>query len=141
MLKEPRPGRVKTRLGRDIGMVEAAWWFRHQTARLIRRFYEIGIFPDWWKLEPMRSANAWDLTGGGVICDITNFGRNNLQQKLQIVAAASREQAGDGILLGALHLCWIVGVTKAQDLHDLTCGPCFKPTKIRPQGRLKRHWA
>lgn len=37
MLKEPRPGRVKTRLGRDIGLVGAAWWFRHQTARLIRR--------------------------------------------------------------------------------------------------------
>ena len=37
MLKEPRPGRVKTRLGRDIGMVSAAWWFRHQTARLLRR--------------------------------------------------------------------------------------------------------
>ena len=36
-LKEPRPGRVKTRLGREIGMVEAAWWFRRQSARLIRR--------------------------------------------------------------------------------------------------------
>ncbi|MFK7754055.1 MAG: DUF2064 domain-containing protein [Sedimentitalea sp.] len=37
MLKEPRPGRVKTRLGRDIGMVPAAWWFRHQAASLVRR--------------------------------------------------------------------------------------------------------
>ena len=37
MLKEPRPGRVKTRLGRGIGMVPAAWWFRHQTAALLRR--------------------------------------------------------------------------------------------------------
>jgi len=37
MLKEPHAGRVKTRLGRDIGMVPAAWWFRHQTVRLIRR--------------------------------------------------------------------------------------------------------
>ncbi|MFU8776254.1 MAG: TIGR04282 family arsenosugar biosynthesis glycosyltransferase [Roseovarius sp.] len=37
MVKEPRPGRVKTRLGRDIGMVPAAWWFRHQVARLLRR--------------------------------------------------------------------------------------------------------
>jgi len=37
MVKEPRPGRVKTRLGRDIGMVGAAWWFRHQSAALIRR--------------------------------------------------------------------------------------------------------
>jgi len=31
-------------------------------AALIRRFYEIGIRPDWWKLEPMRSATAWDQT-------------------------------------------------------------------------------
>lgn len=37
MVKEPRPGRVKTRLGRDIGMVGAAWWFRHQSQALIRR--------------------------------------------------------------------------------------------------------
>lgn len=37
MVKEPRPGRVKTRLGRDIGMTQAAWWFRHQVARLLRR--------------------------------------------------------------------------------------------------------
>ena len=36
MVKEPRPGRVKTRLGRGIGMTAAAWWFRHQTRRLIR---------------------------------------------------------------------------------------------------------
>lgn len=37
MVKEPRPGRVKTRLGRDIGMTAAAWWFRHQCRALIRR--------------------------------------------------------------------------------------------------------
>ena len=37
MLKVPRPGRVKTRLGRDIGMVAAAWWFRHQVRDLLRR--------------------------------------------------------------------------------------------------------
>ncbi|MXY34994.1 MAG: DUF2064 domain-containing protein [Boseongicola sp. SB0676_bin_33] len=37
MVKEPRPGRVKTRLGRDVGMVRAAWWYRHQTSRLLRR--------------------------------------------------------------------------------------------------------
>jgi len=37
MLKEPRPGRVKTRLGRGIGMVAAAWWFRHQSLQLLRR--------------------------------------------------------------------------------------------------------
>ncbi len=36
MVKEPHPGRVKTRLGADIGQVQAAWWFRHQSSRLIR---------------------------------------------------------------------------------------------------------
>jgi len=40
MVKEPRPGRVKTRLGRDVGMIAAAWWFRHQTADLIRRLQD-----------------------------------------------------------------------------------------------------
>lgn len=37
MIKEPRPGRVKTRLGRDLGMTAAAWWFRHQSRALLRR--------------------------------------------------------------------------------------------------------
>ncbi|MBS0125858.1 TIGR04282 family arsenosugar biosynthesis glycosyltransferase [Thetidibacter halocola] len=37
MVKEPRAGRVKTRLGREIGMVPAAWWFRHQVGALLRR--------------------------------------------------------------------------------------------------------
>ena len=37
MVKEPRPGRVKTRLGRDIGNIAATWWFRHQVRGLLRR--------------------------------------------------------------------------------------------------------
>jgi uncharacterized protein len=40
MLKVPRAGQVKTRLGRDIGMTTAAWWFRHQVARLLRRIQD-----------------------------------------------------------------------------------------------------
>ena len=40
MIKEPRPGRIKTRLGREIGMTAAAWWFRHQTRRLLRRLQD-----------------------------------------------------------------------------------------------------
>ena len=44
MLKEPRPGRVKTRLGATIGLTSAAWWFRHQSARLLR---EVSRDPRW----------------------------------------------------------------------------------------------
>ncbi len=44
MVKEPRAGRVKTRLGKDIGMTRAAWWFRHQAQRLLR---VLGHDPRW----------------------------------------------------------------------------------------------
>ncbi|TDX85122.1 5-dehydro-2-deoxygluconokinase [Neorhizobium sp. R1-B] len=27
--------------------------------KIIDRFYEIGVYPDWWKLEPMKSEAAW----------------------------------------------------------------------------------
>ncbi|MEP3295720.1 MAG: TIGR04282 family arsenosugar biosynthesis glycosyltransferase [Pseudoruegeria sp.] len=40
MVKEPHPGRVKTRLGKDIGLTTSAWWFRHQTKRLLRRIQD-----------------------------------------------------------------------------------------------------
>ena len=28
-------------------------------AKLINRLYDIGIYPDWWKLEPMKTDTAW----------------------------------------------------------------------------------
>lgn len=43
-VKEPRPGRVKTRLARDIGPVAAAWWLRHRIGDLTRR---LGRDPRW----------------------------------------------------------------------------------------------
>lgn len=36
MVKEPRPGRVKSRLGEGIGHVRAAWWMRHRLRALTR---------------------------------------------------------------------------------------------------------
>lgn len=29
------------------------------TATVIQRFYDIGIYPDWWKLEPLKTETAW----------------------------------------------------------------------------------
>lgn len=39
----------------------------HTTARLISRFYDIGIYPDWWKLEPMQTRAAWQATVDAII--------------------------------------------------------------------------
>lgn len=63
MLKEPSPGRVKTRLGREIGMIPATWWFRHQTARLIRHTLDprwqsvIALAPD----HAVQTSRAWPV--------------------------------------------------------------------------------
>lgn len=29
------------------------------SAKIIRRFYDLGVYPDWWKLEPFATAAAW----------------------------------------------------------------------------------
>ncbi|WP_417691204.1 bifunctional 5-dehydro-2-deoxygluconokinase/5-dehydro-2-deoxyphosphogluconate aldolase [Roseibium sp.] len=34
----------------------------HTNAKLIRQFYAAGVYPDWWKLEPSVSAEAWQQT-------------------------------------------------------------------------------
>ena len=44
MLKEPNPGEVKTRLGKDIGMRKAAWWFRDNALNLIKNLST----NQWW---------------------------------------------------------------------------------------------
>ncbi|WP_299147462.1 DUF2064 domain-containing protein [uncultured Tateyamaria sp.] len=75
MLKVPRPGRVKTRLGRDIGMTAAAWWFRHQVARLLGRIEDprwrvvLAVAPD---IEGLRTRvwparfDRWPQGGGSL---------------------------------------------------------------------------
>lgn len=53
MVKEPRPGRVKTRLGKDLGMVTAARWFRRQSTDLLHRIEDprwetlLAVAPDY----------------------------------------------------------------------------------------------
>lgn len=32
------------------------------TATVIQRFYDLGVYPDWWKLEPLQTPTAWELT-------------------------------------------------------------------------------
>lgn len=52
MVKTPRPGRVKTRLARDLGAVGAAGWQRRQTARLLRRLGADPRFETWLAVAP-----------------------------------------------------------------------------------------
>ncbi|MGL4281015.1 MAG: PfkB family carbohydrate kinase, partial [Albidovulum sp.] len=36
------------------------------TAEIITRFYDIGIYPDWWKLEPMKTEAAWKAASDAI---------------------------------------------------------------------------
>ena len=104
MVKEPRPGKVKTRLGRDLGMTNAAWWFRHQTSVLIRRLRDprweivLAVAPDKEGLE----SRVWPA-------DLQRIaqGAGNLGDRMARVMAAT---PGPTALIGSD----IPGVTKSH---------------------------
>ncbi|MGJ8618217.1 MAG: TIGR04282 family arsenosugar biosynthesis glycosyltransferase [Sulfitobacter sp.] len=122
MVKEPRPGRVKTRLGRDIGMTAAAWWFRHQTRRLIRRLQDprwqvvLAVSPDTEALQ----SRVWP----GHLLRWPQ-GRGNLGDRM--ARMLGRVSIGSACVIGAD----IPGITKrhiadafqALGNHDAVFGP------------------
>lgn len=36
------------------------------TATIIQRFYDLGVYPDWWKLEPLKTDAGWEKTCAAV---------------------------------------------------------------------------
>lgn len=86
MVKEPRPGRVKTRLGREIGMGAAAWWYRHQCLRLIRRLRD----PRWRIVLAVAPDQA--LNGPFLPCDLPQVpqGAGDLGQRMARALARAR---------------------------------------------------
>ena len=95
MVKVPKAGRVKTRLGRDIGMTEAAWWFRRQTATLLRRLSD----PRWdmiLAVSPDREgllSRAWPNS-----IDRVPQGKGDLGERMRRVLSRT---AGPTVLVGS----------------------------------------
>ncbi len=97
MVKEPLPGRVKTRLGKDIGMINAAWWFRHQTRSLIRRLSDdprwqtvIAVTPDHAGLQSRvwpSSVSRWPQGPGNLGCRMRRIFRHAPPGPVVIVGA------------------------------------------------------
>ncbi len=122
MVKEPRPGRVKTRLGRDLGMTAAAWWFRHQSRALIRRLQDprwvlvLAVAPDRdgmvsrvWPAHPPR----WPQ------------GRGDLGDRMGRMLRAA--PPGPVCVIGAdipmIERCHIADAFSALGKHDAVFGP------------------
>ena len=75
MVKEPRAGRVKTRLGREIGMAAAAWWARRRIERLVRELSDprwrlvLAVAPDTARTSRALPASARIAQGKGDLGD------------------------------------------------------------------------
>lgn len=137
MLKEPRPGRVKTRLGRAIGMTRAACWFRHQTVRLLcdlrdpRWNIVLAVSPDaegmksrvWPPDLPRipqgrghlgdRMKRALDLPGPGPVCII---GADVPGVRREHIAAAFRGLGASDAVLGPAPDggYWLIGLKRLR---------------------------
>ena len=79
----------------------------HTTARIIQRFYDLGIYPDWWKLEPLASSAAWTRTCATIeandphVRGIVLLGLEASEQALgQSFAAAARFPLIKGFAVG-----------------------------------------
>ncbi|WP_324751865.1 TIGR04282 family arsenosugar biosynthesis glycosyltransferase [Roseovarius sp. Pro17] len=154
MLKEPRPGRVKTRLGRDIGMVPAAWWFRHQTARLLREVQDprwrvvLAVAPD---REGLRS-RVWPAHLARIA-----QGRGTLGDRMARIMRSLPPTLAPGpvCIIGGdipgVRRAHVARAFKALGAHDAAFGPApdggywligLKRIRATPAGFLQNvHWS
>jgi 5-dehydro-2-deoxygluconokinase len=101
----------------------------HTTARLITRFYDIGIYPDWWKLEPMQSVAAWQA-----ICDAITARDPHVQGIVILGLGQSEAELAASFKLAAefpLVKGFAVGRTIHNDVgRDWLAGTCDDDTAI-----------
>lgn len=122
MVKEPRPGLVKSRLGHDIGMTNAAWWFRHQVSALLRRLDDprwelvLAVTPD---LAALKS-RVWPAH-----LPRLPQGRGDLGERMARALASTR--SGPVCVIGAdipgITAAHIARAFKALGDHEAVLGP------------------
>ncbi|MGH1370025.1 MAG: TIGR04282 family arsenosugar biosynthesis glycosyltransferase [Maritimibacter sp.] len=120
MTKEPIAGQVKTRLGKDIGPVAAAWWYRHQLSSLVRQVSS----PKWdtmFALAPDQAIRTRMLPN---IARISQ-GRGDLGARMKRLLTAPR--SGPVVLIGAdipdVNRQRIGEVFAGLGSHDIAFGP------------------
>lgn len=122
MVKEPKAGRVKTRLARSIGVVAATHAYRSMmqevTARLtdnVRWQTTLAVAPDGARMSPMLPARVRCVGQGG----------GDLGQRMQRLA--QRAPPGPVIIIGTdipgVRPDAVAGAFKALGSHDAVFGP------------------
>jgi len=102
------------------------------SAKIIQRFYDMNVFPDWWKLEPMKNEAAWQVTCAaitrndpwcrGVIILGLDAPKTDLQASFQVAAKHDLVKGfavGRTIFAGAAR-AWLGGtINDAQAIADM----------------------
>lgn len=120
MVKEPRPGRVKTRLAKGIGKVPAAWWYRHQTARLLRR-----VRDPRWRLALAVSPDAEGLASRVWPGDLPRIpqGGGDLGARMARLQALSGPVLVIGSDIPGVTRAHLARALRALATHDAVFGP------------------
>ncbi|MDJ1015504.1 MAG: glycosyltransferase [Paracoccaceae bacterium] len=95
MVKEPRPGRVKTRLARDIGAVDATWWYRHQVRSLLRRLRDPR-----WRLVLAVDPDPGALRSRDWPFDVARIGQGRGDLGARMIGSL-RQAPGPAVLIGS----------------------------------------
>lgn len=100
------------------------------TARIIERIYALGLFPDWWKLEPFRTDAAWakacaaitahDPHVRGIVVLGLDAPEEELAQSFQLAAAQPLVKgfAVGRTIFGAVARAWMTGEMGDTDATD-----------------------
>lgn len=101
-------------------------------ATIIERFYEIGVYPDWWKLEPMKTDASWanacaaiernDPHTRGVVVLGLDAPQNELEESLSLAARFDLVKgfAVGRTIFGEAARKWFAGtISDAQAVEDM----------------------
>jgi 5-dehydro-2-deoxygluconokinase len=72
--------------------------FDDTSARIIQRFYDLGVFPDWWKLEPFKTDAAWTLA-----CDAITRNDPHVRGVVVLGLDAAEAELAASLQLAARH--------------------------------------
>lgn len=95
MVKVPKSGRVKTRLGREIGMTNASWWYRHQVRETLRQLRDPR-----WRIVLAVTPDVEGLTCRVWPSDLARISQGSGDLGLRMARALS-QMSGPALLIGS----------------------------------------
>ena len=117
------------------------------TATLIQQFYDLGVYPDWWKLEPFKTAAAWQNAVDAIERNdpytrgIVVLGLDAPEAELAASFAMAAQQplvkgfAVGRTIFGDAARAWMVGDISDAEAVDMMCTRYQRLCKIWDQAR------